>query len=688
MKKINRILFLSAVGASLFTACDDDKKVEEKEEIHGINLAYMDTTTTAKEDFFRYVNGAWLDSTEIPNDRTRWGSFDELRQRTDEDALALLDKTANSDSLDGSTDHGKAVYLYKSIMDTVSRNEQGIEPVKPYLAKIDAIQSKEDLQNFLVEMSEYGSAGFFSFGVGADSKNSDMNAAYLSPSGLGLPERDYYLLDDSDSKDKREKYKSYITDMLQYIDYSEEEASKAAETILAFETRLAEPRLDKVERRDARKTYNPMTVAEIQKMTPAFQWSEYFEGIGAKDLDTVIVSQPEYMKALQGLIAENSVEEWKTYLKWDLFNSAAPSLTTDLEREAWEFYSKDLRGAKEQRPRDERALGQINGVLGEALGKLYVAEHFPPEAKKTAQEMVDNILKAYETRINNLSWMSEDTKKKALEKLSTFNVKIGYPDQWKDYSELEIVSPEDGGSYFQNMLNAQKWRVAENMADLGEPVDKTEWFMSPQTVNAYYNPRYNEIVFPAAILQPPFYDYKADAAVNYGGIGAVIGHEISHGFDDSGARFDAEGNLNNWWTEKDLEQFEDLGNDLAEQYSAIEVMDSVYINGKFTLGENIGDLGGVNAAYDGLKIHLEENGNPGEIDGFTPEQRFFLSWATVWRTKMRDEALRNRIKTDSHSPGMYRAYVPLQNIDAWYDAFAIEEGDAMYVKPEERVRIW
>ena len=688
MKKINRILFLSAVGASLFTACDDDKKVEEKEEIHGINLAYMDTTTTAKEDFFRYVNGAWLDSTEIPNDRTRWGSFDELRQRTDEDALALLDKTANSDSLDGSTDHGKAVYLYKSIMDTVSRNEQGVEPVKPYLAKIDAIQSKEDLQNFLVEMSEYGSAGFFSFGVGADSKNSDMNAAYLSPSGLGLPERDYYLLDDSDSKDKREKYKSYITDMLQYIDYSEEEASKAAETILAFETRLAEPRLDKVERRDARKTYNPMTVAEIQKMTPAFQWNEYFEGIGAKDLDTVIVSQPEYMKALQGLIAENSVEEWKTYLKWDLFNSAAPSLTTDLEREAWEFYSKDLRGAKEQRPRDERALGQINGVLGEALGKLYVAEHFPPEAKKTAQEMVDNILKAYETRINNLSWMSEDTKKKALEKLSTFNVKIGYPDQWKDYSELEIVSPEDGGSYFQNMLNAQKWRVAENMADLGEPVDKTEWFMSPQTVNAYYNPRYNEIVFPAAILQPPFYDYKADAAVNYGGIGAVIGHEISHGFDDSGARFDAEGNLNNWWTEKDLEQFEDLGNDLAEQYSAIEVMDSVYINGKFTLGENIGDLGGVNAAYDGLKIHLEENGNPGEIDGFTPEQRFFLSWATVWRTKMRDEALRNRIKTDSHSPGMYRAYVPLQNIDAWYDAFAIEEGDAMYVKPEERVRIW
>ncbi|TRO67206.1 M13 family metallopeptidase [Christiangramia sabulilitoris] len=688
MKKINKFLLLSAVGAGLFTACNDDKKAEEKKEVHGINLAYMDTTTTPKEDFFRYVNGAWLDSTEIPNDRTRWGSFDELRQRTDEDALALLEKTANSKDLDAGTDQAKAVFLYKSIMDTVTRNKQGVEPVKPYLAKIDATKTREDLQDYLVDMSEYGSAGFFSFGVGADSKNSDMNAAYLNPSGLGLPERDYYLLDDSDSKEIRKKYKDYIAEMLQYIDYSEEEAKKAAETVLAFETKLARPQLDKVERRDARNTYNPMTVAELQKITPAMQWNAYFEGIGAKNLDTVIVSQPKYMKALQEILAENTVEDWKTYLKWELFNEAASILTTDLERESWEFYSKTLQGAKEQRPRNERALSTINGVLGEALGKLYVEEHFPPQAKETAKEMVDNIIKAYENRITNLSWMSEDTKKKALEKLSTFNVKIGYPDTWKDYSDLEIQSPEDGGSYFQNILNAQKWRVADNLADLGQPVDKTEWFMSPQTVNAYYNPRYNEIVFPAAILQPPFYDYEADAAVNYGGIGAVIGHEISHGFDDSGARFDAQGNLNNWWTEKDLEQFEELGSELAEQYSAIEVLDSVYINGKFTLGENIGDLGGVNAAYDGLQIHLDENGNPGVIDGFTPEQRFFLSWATVWRTKMREEALRNRIKTDSHSPGMYRAYVPLQNIDAWYGAFNITEGDAMYVKPEDRVKIW
>lgn len=689
MKKISSLLLLSLVATGLFTACnDDDKKVEKEKEIHGLNLAYMDTTTTPQENFFRYVNGAWLDSTEIPSDRTRWGSFDELRQRTDEDALALLEGAAESDSLDGSTDQGKAVLLYKSILDTVTRNEQGIEPVKPYLAKIDEIKSKEDLQKFLVDMSEYGSAGFFGFGVNADKKDSNMNVAYLYPSGLGLPDRDYYVGEDADSKDKREKYKQYITKMLQYLDYTEEEAAKEAENILAFETSLARPQMDKVERRDARKTYNPMSVAQLQKAVPAMKWTSFFEGIGAKNLDTVIVSQPQYMKALQGIIAKNSVEDWKTYLKWNLFNDAAPTLTTELEHANWEFYDKTLRGAQEQRPIKERALATVNGRIGEALGKLYVEKHFPAEAKEKAQEMIANIVKAYENRINQLSWMSEETKKKALEKLESFTVKVGYPDKWEDYSELEIAGPENGGTYFQNMLNAQKWRVADNLADLGQPVDKTEWGMNPQTVNAYYNPSYNEIVFPAAILQPPFYDYKADAAVNYGGIGAVIGHEISHGFDDSGARFDAEGNLNNWWTDSDLEQFEELGGSLADQYSNIEVLDSIYINGKYTLGENIGDLGGVNAAYDGLQIHLNEHGNPGKIDGFTPEQRFFMSWATVWRTKMRDEALKNRIKTDPHSPGMYRAYVPLQNVDAWYDAFAIKEGDAMYVKPEDRVRIW
>ena len=689
MKKITNVLFYSFLGAAVVSGCKNDKEGSvEKEEIHGINLAYMDTTVSPKDDFFRFVNGKWVDSTDIPEDQTTWGSFMELRQTTDADALALLEGASSNDSLDPESDQAKAVNLYQTIMDTVSRNEQGVEPVKPYLAKVDAIENKEDLQAFLTEMQEYGGAGFFSFGVRADAKNSNQNAAYLYPSGLGLPDRDYYVADDSDSKEKREKYKEHITKMLQYIDYSEEEASEAAETVLEFETSLAEPQMDKVERRDARKSYNPMTVAELQNSVPALDWEKYFSEIGAKELDTIIVAQPKYMKALQGVFTQNNVEDWKTYLKWSIFNDAANALSTEIETANWEFYNKTLQGAQEQRPRDEQALQTINWSIGEALGKLYVDEHFPAEAKEQAEEMIANIIKAYETRISNLSWMSEDTKKKAIEKLGTTTIKVGYPDEWKDYSGLEIANVDEDGSYFQNMMNVSKWRTADNMSKLGEPVDKTEWFMSPQTVNAYYNPSYNEIVFPAAILQPPFYDYKADAAINYGGIGAVIGHEISHGFDDSGARFDAEGNLNNWWTDEDLEAFEKLGGDLADQYSKIEVLDSVFINGQFTLGENIGDLGGVNAAYDGLQIHLEENGHPGEIDGYTPEQRFFMSWATVWRTKMRDEALQSKIKTDPHSPGMYRAYVPLQNIDAFYKAFEIGEEDDMYVAPEDRVIIW
>lgn len=688
MNRIPKAFLLPLIATVLVTGCKDDKELAQNEEGRGINLANMDTTVTAREDFFRFVNGKWIDNNEIPADKTVWGSFNELREKTDTDALALLEEAAENGDLDPATDQAKAVYLYKTIMDTVTRNKQGTEPIQPYLAKIDAIKNRADLQDYLTQMHMYGGGGFFGFGVRADAKNSNMNAAYLFPGGLGLPDRDYYVADDADSKEKRQKYVAHVKRMLQYIGVSEQEAAVSAKKILAFETEMAQPRLDKVDRRDARKTYNPMTVAELQKTTPAINWKKFFDEIGAQDVDTIIVRQPKYMESLQNILAAGNVDEWKEYLRWTLLNEAAGMLTTDIEKANWEFYSQTLRGAKEQLPRNERALATINRTLGEALGKLYVEEHFPAEAKQKAEEMIRNVIIAFEKRIDNLSWMSDSTKVKAKEKLTTTTIKVGYPDEWKDYSTLEVNKPEDGGSYFQNMLNAAKWNVEDDMSKLGQPVDKSEWFMAPQIVNAYYNPSYNEIVFPAAILQPPFYDYKADAAVNYGGIGAVIGHEISHGFDDSGSRFDAEGNLNNWWTDKDLEQFETLGGKLADQYSAIEVLDSVYINGKYTLGENIGDLGGVNAAYDGLQLHLQEHGNPGEIDGFTPEQRFFLSWATVWRTKMREEALRNRIKTDPHSPGQYRAFVPLQNIDAFYEAFDITEGDPMYVKPENRVKIW
>ncbi|EIJ38628.1 putative metalloendopeptidase [Galbibacter orientalis DSM 19592] len=686
----NQPVIYGLASVVLLASCktEEKKEVATVEKIPGINLQYMDTTASPNNNFFRFVNGKWLDETEIPADKTTWGSFNELRENTDDDALSILNAAKDNPNLDKNSDQAKAVRMFESIMDTASRDEQGVTPLKPYLEKIDAISNKTDLQTYLTEMTPSTGATFFRFGVGADAKDSNKNVASLGSGRLGLPDRDYYLDQDDESKEIREKYIAHITRMLQFVGYDEAAAAKQADQILALETKLAEKMLDKVERRDPKTTYNPTAVADLQKMVPSFDWKAYLDAIGASSVDTIDVSQVAYTKSLETVFSSGDVEAWKSYLRWSLVNSAANRLTQEMDKADWEFYSKELRGAKEQEPLEKRALQTVNWSVGEALGKLYVDEKFPPEAKAQAKEMIANVIKAYEVRINALPWMDAETKKKAVEKLEKTTIKVGYPDEWKDYSSLAIKTAADGGSYFQNSLNVSQWDFAETIDKLGKPVDKSEWYMSPQTVNAYYNPSYNEIVFPAAILQPPFFNFTADAAVNYGGIGAVIGHEISHGFDDSGADFDADGNLVNWWTEKDLTQFNALGDSLAAQYSRIEVLPEVFINGKFTLGENIGDLGGVNAAYDGLQMHLKEHGNPGEIDGFTPEQRFFMSWATVWRTKMRDEALKNRIKTDPHSPGMYRATQPLLNIDAFYKAFDIKEGDGMYLAPEERIKIW
>ncbi|RXR21053.1 M13 family peptidase [Flavobacterium amnicola] len=653
----------------------------------GINLEFMDRTVKPGDDFFRFVNGTWYDKTEIPADKTRWGSFDELRQNTDKDALAIL-KEAASKKLDPKSDQAKAVNVYRTFMDTVARNKQGIKPLKPYLAKINAIKSVAEVNQLITEMTPEGGLGFYSAGIGPDAKNSNRNVVYISLGSVGLPDRDYYVSDDKDSKEKREKYVAHVARMLQFLGEKPEIAKQNAEKVLALETEMARPRLDRVERRDRRKTYNPMTVADLQKMTPSVNWNGYLQGIGIGKIDSLVVSQPKYMAALEDIFKANKVEDWKAYLRWTLINKSTGVLTTDIENANWDFYSKTLTGALKQRPREERALQVVNGVVGEALGKLYVEKKFPAEAKEKAKAMIENVFLAFENRINNLPWMTPETRKGAIEKLRKSTVKIGYPDKWKDYSKLVIESKEEGGNYYDNMKNVARWGFIENLADLQKPVDKTRWGMSPQTVNAYFNPSYNEIVFPAAILQPPFYDYKADEAVNYGGIGAVIGHEISHGFDDSGSRYDADGNLKNWWTEDDLKQFTGLGGALAAQYSALEPLPGTFVDGKFTLGENIGDLGGVNAAYDGLQLFLKKNGNPGLIDDFTPEQRFYISWGTIWRSKMRDEAIKNQVKTDPHSPGMYRAYVPLQNVDAFYQAFDIKEGDKLYLKPENRVKIW
>ncbi|MEB3801309.1 M13 family metallopeptidase [Flavobacterium columnare] len=653
----------------------------------GINLNYMDKNVKPGDDFFRYVNGAWYDKTEIPADKTRWGSFDELRFNTDKDVLAIL-KEAVSKNLEVKSDQGKAVNVYKTYMDTITRNKRGIKPLQPYLAKINAIRNVQDLNKLITELTPEGGIGFYSAGIGPDAKDSNKNVVYISLGSLGLPDRDYYISDDKDSKEKREKYVLHVTRMLQFLGEKPELAKQNAEKILALEIEMARPRLDRVQRRDRRNTYNPMSVADLQKLTPSVNWDAYLQGIGLGKIEQVIVSQPKYMEALETIFKANKIEDWKAYLRWILLDESSNELTTEIEKANWDFYSKTLQGALKQRPREERALQVVNATVGEALGKLYVEKKFPAEAKAKAKAMIENVFLAFENRINKLPWMTPETRKGAIDKLRKSTIKIGYPDKWKDYSKLEIVAKEAGGNYFENMKNVAKWTYQEDIEKLNKPVDKTEWGMSPQTVNAYFNPTYNEIVFPAAILQPPFYDYKADEAVNYGGIGAVIGHEISHGFDDSGSRYDADGNLKNWWTDEDLKQFTGLGNALASQYSALQPLPGIFVDGKFTLGENIGDLGGVNAAYDGLQLFLSKKGRPATIDGFTPEQRFFISWATIWRSKMRDEAIKNQVKTDPHSPGMYRAYIPLTNVDAFYQAFNIKEGDKLFVKPENRIKIW
>jgi len=649
----------------------------------------MDKSVRPNDDFFKFVNGTWLKNTEIPADKTRWGSFDELRQNTDKDALAILKDAAKNPKYKSSTDQGKAINMYKAAMDTLARNKQGIAPIKVDLAKIDAVKNIKDLQKLMMETeAKGGGAGFFGFGIGADEKNSNRNVVSLSVGSLGLPDRDYYVSEDKDSKEKREKYVLHVAKMLQFLGESQETAKADANKILALEIQMSKPRLDRVERRDSKKQYNPISLADLQKLVPIIDWNGYVKGIGIAKKDTIIVTQPRYMAALQTIFTENKVEDWKAYMRWMLLRGASGQLSTNLETANWEFYGKTLTGALKQRPRHEKALQVVNGTVGEALGKLYVEKMFPEEAKTKAANMIQNLIRAYKNRINNLTWMSPETKVKAIEKLDKLTIKIGYPDKWEDYSALLVKSPEEGGSYYENLKNVSMWQWKKDLDKLSKPVDKTEWGMSPQTVNAYYNPSYNEIVFPAAILQPPFYDYKADEAVNYGGIGAVIGHEISHGFDDQGASYNAEGNLVDWWTADDLTKFTALGGSLADQYSALEPLPGIHVDGKFTLGENIGDLGGINAAYDGLQLYLKENGNPGLIDGYTPEQRLFMSWATVWRGKIRDEALKNQVKTDPHSPANYRAYVPLLNLDTFVEAFDIKEGDGMYIARDKRVRIW
>ena len=675
-----KIFFTLLMLLLIITNCVNNSETK----IPGIILENMDVSVDPKNDFYNYVNGNWMKTNVIPDDESRWGGFGVLRKTTRQDVLNIIKSAQNNNSYNDGSDQMKALLIFETKLDTVSRNKAGIQPIQHLLEAIDGINNIYDLQTVYATITGI-SAPFAGIGANPDLNDSSMNTAWVFPGGLGL-QRDYYIDEDEKTKEIRNDYLKHVSKMFQFLGYNILDAEKAANLILDLETKLAVPRLDKVQSRDIRNFNNPMNISELSSLTPLIDWDKLIIDMGVKkSLDKVLVMQPEYMKELNKILKNTSIDDLKTLMKWSTIDNAANYLTTEIEKTNWEFYSKRLYGSKVQRPAEERALATVNGSVGEAIGQLYVDAKFPPEAKEKAEKMIKNVIKAFQSRIKNLDWMSEETKLKAIEKLDKFTVKIAYPDKWKDYSDLQV---NQENSFAENMFAVSKWNFDQNISEIGEPVDKTEWGMSPQTVNAYFNPLNNEIVFPAAILQPPFYNYTADEAVNYGGIGAVIGHEISHAFDDSGARFDGDGNVNNWWTENDLIEFEKRGNKLADQYSAIEVLDGVYINGKFTLGENIGDLGGVLGAYDGLKLHIEENGRPELIDGFSAEERFFMSWATVWRTLIREDALRSQITTDPHSPGYNRATQPLKNVDAFYEVFDVKEGDGMYLAPEERVRIW
>ncbi|WP_281613371.1 M13 family metallopeptidase [Flammeovirga sp. SubArs3] len=679
-KILSKALCLTlGVGTMLATSCNSPQSSESDTTEAALDLSNMDKSVNPGDDFYAFANGGWMKKAEIPADRGRWGSFDELRERNEKATLKVLKEAATSSSLKKGSDQEKAVFMYESGMDSAKIESLGASPIQPYLAKVDGIKNLKDLQKVLQELHLSSTSVFFGPGVFQDLKNSEIQSLYLGYAGLGLPNKDYYTKDDDASKEKRTQYIQHIENMMSMIG-----VSGASQKIFDLENSLAEFNMTPVEERDPRSQYNPMSISDLQKECKTINWKEYLAYINVP-ADTIIVNHPIYFQKLDGILKSTSISTIKNYLKWHIVHEAAPYLSSDFVNESFDFYGKKMRGLEVNRPRWKRVLGTTNGTLGFALGKLYVETEFPAEAKEKAEKMVNNIKQAFSERINNLDWMSAETKQKAQEKLASFTVKIGYPDKWETYEDLEISKD----AYFQNIVNSSVYEFKKNMKEFGKPVDKTKWGMTPQTVNAYYNPLYNEIVFPAAILQPPFYNYKADEAVNYGGIGAVIGHEISHGFDDSGRRFDAHGEMKDWWTHEDGETFQGKAKMVVDQYNAYYPLEDLHINGELTLGENIADIGGVAVAYDGLQRYLEmQPEKPGMIDGFTQEQRFFLSWATIWRTKSREEALRNQIMSDPHSPGQYRATGPLSDFDPFYEAFNVVEGDSMYVAPNDRAKVW
>ncbi|MCK9539190.1 M13 family metallopeptidase [Dokdonella sp.] len=659
----------SAAGAFSFSASDLDRAI------------------APCQDFNGFVNAKWLAANPVPADRSTWGTFEVLEEASLAAQHGIVDAAAvHAEHAKAGSIEQKIGWFYGAGMDEAAIDKLGDAPIKPTLAQIEALKTPEELVAWLRADFARGQGIPFRFGGRADYKNSTMTIAYAFQGGLGLPERDYYLKDTPDFQAKRKAYVAHIQRMLELAGTPAKAAAEQAQWVMAFETRLAKASIGRIEMRDPNNQYHFVSVADANKVTPNFDWAAFFTAQGADVKNGFSLSQPKFFAELDAMIASVPMTHWQAYLRYHTIDNAAPYLSKPFVAASFDFHDQTMRGQKEQKPRWKQVLSATNSELGMALGELYVAKEFSPESKAAALELVHNVAAALKTRIQNLDWMSAETKKKALEKWASFTPKIGYPDTWRDWSGLTLKP----GDYFGNLLAAEKFNYDWNIAKIGKPVDRSEWHMTPQTVNAYYNATMNEIVFPAAILQAPFFDAKADDALNYGGIGAVIGHEMSHGYDDKGSQFDASGNFNNWWTDADRKAFDARTDKLVQQFDAYSPIDDLHVKGKLTLGENIADLGGLATAYDALQIALKAK--PAEakekIDGFTEDQRFFLNWATVWRRNFRPEELKLRLNTDSHAPAMFRAIGAPSNMPAFAQAFDCKAGDKMVRPADERVKIW
>ncbi len=679
-----RITYLTVAAALTVSACVTEPTTAPEPEtpsLHsGILTDYMDVSVRPGEDFFSYANGKWISDTEIPADRGSYGNFTALHEQSQADVRAIIEESANGNPAVGS-DEQKVGDLYRSYMDTETRNARGTAPLAPWFAMIDEIDDHDSLARFFAKANKVGIDMPFSLNQYVDFKNPNSYMMYTYQGGLGLPDREYYFTEGQKSEEIRVEYLAHIEKMLTLAGI--DDAANKAKTIYAIEESMAAEHMLKEDARDMVALYNKVPLEELETVMADFPWATYLGEAGIDFIDGLVVTQLDHMAALNDMIVDADLGDWQDYLKWRVLDHSAASLSQELDKQNFYFFGKVLQGVEEQQPQWRRAVNTVNGTLGEVVGKVYVSRHFPPAAKERMRELVDNLIKAYEISIRELDWMGEETRLQALDKLSKFRPKIGYPDEWADYSALEIL-PDD---LYGNLQRAAKVEYAKNLARQSGPVDRGEWAMNPQTVNAYYNPPLNEIVFPAAILQPPFFDLGAEDAVNYGAIGAVIGHEIGHGFDDSGSTFDGDGVLRNWWTDEDRAEFERRTQKLIDQYSAFQPFGDLRVNGEFTLGENIGDLGGLSIGLQAYKLSLDGKTAP-VIDGFTGTQRVFLGYAQVWRNKYREAALRTLINTDPHSPSMYRANGAVRNVPEFYEAFEVAEDDALYLAPEDRVKIW